>query len=90
LWSKILNSLELSEGNFCVLGSESNNSFFFFSNNTNNNKINDDDADISPLLAKADDPKMAEDPGVLEVVKQLDKACTEAGFFYVVIVCCIY
>ncbi|KAH1202589.1 putative 2-oxoglutarate-dependent dioxygenase [Glycine max] len=39
--------------------------------------------DISPLLAKADDPKMAEDPGVLEVVKQLDKACTEAGFFYV-------
>ncbi|KAL9326916.1 hypothetical protein ACSQ67_007561 [Phaseolus vulgaris] len=39
--------------------------------------------DISPLLAKADDPKMAEDPGVLEVVRQLDKACTEAGFFYV-------
>ncbi|KOM32353.1 hypothetical protein LR48_Vigan01g190900 [Vigna angularis] len=26
---------------------------------------------------------MAEDPGVLEVVRQLDKACTEAGFFYV-------
>ncbi|KAK7263176.1 hypothetical protein RJT34_30761 [Clitoria ternatea] len=39
--------------------------------------------DISPLLAKADDPKMAEDAGVLEVVRQLDKACTEAGFFYV-------
>ncbi|RDX71257.1 putative 2-oxoglutarate-dependent dioxygenase [Mucuna pruriens] len=39
--------------------------------------------DISPLLAKADDPKMAEDPGVLEVATQLDKACTEAGFFYV-------
>lgn len=43
------------------------------------------DADISPLLAKSDDPKMAEDPGVLDVVAQLDKACTEAGFFYVVI-----
>jgi len=28
---------------------------------------------------------MAEDPGVLDVVAQLDKACTEAGFFYVVI-----
>jgi len=42
------------------------------------------DADISPLLAKSDDPKMAEDPGVLDVVAQLDKACTEAGFFYVV------
>ncbi|XP_027346324.1 probable 2-oxoglutarate-dependent dioxygenase At3g50210 isoform X2 [Abrus precatorius] len=39
--------------------------------------------DISSLLAKADDPKMAENPGVLEVVRQLDKACTEAGFFYV-------
>ncbi|KAJ1421148.1 Oxoglutarate/iron-dependent dioxygenase [Sesbania bispinosa] len=42
--------------------------------------------DISPLLAKSDDPKMAEDPAVLEVVQQLDKACTEAGFFYVVTV----
>lgn len=42
------------------------------------------DADISPLVAKSDDPKMAEDPGVLDVVTQLDKACTEAGFFYVV------
>ena len=41
--------------------------------------------DISPLLAKCDDPKMAEDPGVCEVVKQLDRACTEAGFFYVVL-----
>ncbi|KAL2333508.1 hypothetical protein Fmac_014721 [Flemingia macrophylla] len=39
--------------------------------------------DISSLVSKADDPKMAEDPGVLEVVRQLDKACTEAGFFYV-------
>ncbi|CAI8611151.1 unnamed protein product [Vicia faba] len=39
--------------------------------------------DISPLLAKSDDPKMAQDPGVLEVVAQLDKACSEAGFFYV-------
>uniref|UniRef100_A0A2P2JHS7 Putative 2-oxoglutarate-dependent dioxygenase At3g49630 n=1 Tax=Rhizophora mucronata TaxID=61149 RepID=A0A2P2JHS7_RHIMU len=39
--------------------------------------------DISPLLAKCGDPKMAEDPGVCEVVKQLDQACREAGFFYV-------
>ncbi|OVA15883.1 Isopenicillin N synthase [Macleaya cordata] len=39
--------------------------------------------DISPLLSKYDDPKMAEDPDVSEVVKQLDKACKEAGFFYV-------
>ncbi|KAG5028821.1 1-aminocyclopropane-1-carboxylate oxidase [Glycine soja] len=26
---------------------------------------------------------MGEDPGVLEVVRQLDKACSEAGFLYV-------
>lgn len=39
--------------------------------------------DISPLVAKADDAKMAEDAGVCEVVRQLDKACREAGFFYV-------
>ncbi|KAF5463755.1 hypothetical protein F2P56_013896 [Juglans regia] len=39
--------------------------------------------DISPLLAKYDDPKMADDPGVYEVVRQLDQACREAGFFYV-------
>ncbi|XP_059455959.1 probable 2-oxoglutarate-dependent dioxygenase At3g50210 [Corylus avellana] len=39
--------------------------------------------DISPLLARCDDPKMAEDPGVYEVVRQLDQACREAGFFYV-------
>ncbi|XP_021301218.1 probable 2-oxoglutarate-dependent dioxygenase At3g50210 isoform X2 [Herrania umbratica] len=38
--------------------------------------------DIAPLLAKWDDPKMAQDPGVCEVVKQLDQACREAGFFY--------
>ncbi|XP_054823809.1 probable 2-oxoglutarate-dependent dioxygenase At3g50210 isoform X2 [Prosopis cineraria] len=39
--------------------------------------------DISSLLAKSDDPKMAEDPAVSEVVRQLDQACREAGFFYV-------
>ncbi|KAI4314990.1 hypothetical protein L6164_027844 [Bauhinia variegata] len=39
--------------------------------------------DISPLLGKSDDPKMAEDPGVADVVRLLDKACREAGFFYV-------
>lgn len=41
-------------------------------------------ADISPLLAKSDDPRMGEDPGVAEVVRQLDQACRVAGFFYVV------
>lgn len=39
--------------------------------------------DISPLLAKFDDPKMAEDEGVLKIVEELDEACKEAGFFYV-------
>jgi hypothetical protein len=29
---------------------------------------------------------MADDPVVLDVVTQLDKACIEAGFFYVVII----
>ena len=43
-------------------------------------------ADVSPLLAKCDDPKMGEDPSVCRVVKQiLDQACSEVGFFYVVI-----
>lgn len=39
--------------------------------------------DVSALLAKFDDPNMAEDLGVSEVVTQLDQACREAGFFYV-------
>lgn len=39
--------------------------------------------DVAPLLEKIDDPKMAEDPNVAEVVRQLDKACRETGFFYV-------
>ncbi|XP_052876514.1 probable 2-oxoglutarate-dependent dioxygenase At3g50210 isoform X4 [Gossypium arboreum] len=38
--------------------------------------------DVAPLFAKCDDPKMVQDPGVREVVKQLDQACREAGFFY--------
>lgn len=42
-------------------------------------------ADVGPLLEGCEDPKMAEDAGVLEVVRQLDKACKEVGFFYVVI-----
>ncbi|GAU15746.1 hypothetical protein TSUD_235610 [Trifolium subterraneum] len=36
-------------------------------------------ADISPLLPKLDDREMVKDPGVLDVVTKLDKACTEAG-----------
>ncbi|KAM7264596.1 hypothetical protein ACFE04_002279 [Oxalis oulophora] len=39
--------------------------------------------DISPMLAKIDDPNAEEDSGVCEVVKQLDQACREAGFFYI-------
>ncbi|XP_039130713.1 probable 2-oxoglutarate-dependent dioxygenase At3g50210 [Dioscorea cayenensis subsp. rotundata] len=39
--------------------------------------------DIGPLVDKADDPKMAEDKQVLEVVRLLDEACKMAGFFYV-------
>ncbi|KAJ4964383.1 hypothetical protein NE237_024322 [Protea cynaroides] len=39
--------------------------------------------DVSPLLAKCSDPLMDEDQGVSEVVEQLDRACKEAGFFYV-------
>lgn len=38
--------------------------------------------DVSPLIAKSDDPNMAEDAGVRQVVELLDKACREAGFFY--------
>lgn len=39
--------------------------------------------DISPFLAKCDDPNTVEDEGVSSVVRQLDQACREAGFFYV-------
>ncbi|KAL5987252.1 hypothetical protein ACLOJK_038414 [Asimina triloba] len=46
--------------------------------------------DISPLLEKYNDPKMGEDRGVLEVVGMLDKACTETGFFYVVLAHSVY
>ncbi|KAL5714012.1 hypothetical protein ACHQM5_016030 [Ranunculus cassubicifolius] len=39
--------------------------------------------DISRFLVKCNDPDMATDEGVSQVVKQLDQACKEAGFFYV-------
>ncbi|XP_027151646.1 probable 2-oxoglutarate-dependent dioxygenase At3g50210 [Coffea eugenioides] len=39
--------------------------------------------DVSPLLEKWDDPIMAQDKGVADVVRQLGQACKEAGFFYV-------
>ncbi|KAI4381640.1 hypothetical protein MLD38_007697 [Melastoma candidum] len=39
--------------------------------------------DVSQLLAKCDDLKMGEDPAVAQVVRSLDQACWEAGFFYV-------
>ncbi|XP_023763150.1 probable 2-oxoglutarate-dependent dioxygenase At3g50210 isoform X2 [Lactuca sativa] len=39
--------------------------------------------DISPLVAKCDDPNVAQDKDVAEVVRLLDQACREAGFFYV-------
>jgi isopenicillin N synthase-like dioxygenase len=41
-------------------------------------------SDISPLVTKIDDPKLATSDDVLDVVRQLDGACKEAGFFYVV------
>ncbi|KAJ4816365.1 2-oxoglutarate (2OG) and Fe(II)-dependent oxygenase superfamily protein [Rhynchospora pubera] len=39
--------------------------------------------DISPLVTKIDDPKLAASNDVMEVVRQLDEACKGAGFFYV-------
>eukprot|EP01018_Ginkgo_biloba_P006507 Gb_29182 [translate_table: standard] len=39
--------------------------------------------DVGPLIEKSDNPKVAEDPNVAEVARQLDKACRETGFFYV-------
>ncbi|KMZ72204.1 2-oxoglutarate (2OG) and Fe(II)-dependent oxygenase superfamilyprotein [Zostera marina] len=39
--------------------------------------------DIAPLLAKCDDPNIADDKDLLEVVAVLDQACREVGFFYV-------
>ncbi|KAJ0230427.1 2-oxoglutarate-dependent dioxygenase [Hirschfeldia incana] len=39
--------------------------------------------DISPLLVKCDDPSMKGDAGVAEVVRKLDRACRDVGFFYV-------
>ncbi|GJW91045.1 probable 2-oxoglutarate-dependent dioxygenase [Tanacetum coccineum] len=42
--------------------------------------------DISPLVAKCDDPNVAEDKDVAEVVRFLDQACKEAGFFYVILI----
>ncbi|KAL6603200.1 hypothetical protein ACP70R_043561 [Stipagrostis hirtigluma subsp. patula] len=39
--------------------------------------------DISPLVEKIDDQNRANDKDLLEVVRRLDDACKEAGFFYV-------
>ncbi|CAM0909565.1 unnamed protein product [Alopecurus aequalis] len=39
--------------------------------------------DVSPLVEKIDDPGMASDGDLLHVVRMLDDACKEAGFFYV-------
>jgi isopenicillin N synthase-like dioxygenase len=39
--------------------------------------------DVGPLVGKIDDPNMANDADLLEVVQMLDDACKEAGFFYV-------
>lgn len=44
-------------------------------------------ADIGSLVEKIDDPNMANDADLLEVVRLLDNACKEAGFFYVVSTC---
>jgi hypothetical protein len=42
-------------------------------------------SDIGPLVEKIDDPSMVNDRDLLGVVRMLDDACKEAGFFYVVI-----
>jgi isopenicillin N synthase-like dioxygenase len=39
--------------------------------------------DIGPLVEKIDDPSMVNDRDLLGVVRMLDDACKEAGFFYV-------
>ncbi|KAG9439854.1 hypothetical protein H6P81_020019 [Aristolochia fimbriata] len=39
--------------------------------------------DVRALLDRFHDPKMAEDKGVIEVVRMLHQACRETGFFYV-------
>ncbi|KAL8473049.1 hypothetical protein ACS0TY_030043 [Phlomoides rotata] len=39
--------------------------------------------DITSLVEKWNHPNMAQHEGVAEVVRQLDRACREAGFFYV-------
>ncbi|TVU51152.1 hypothetical protein EJB05_02560, partial [Eragrostis curvula] len=40
-------------------------------------------SDIGPLVEKIDDPDMANDKNLLEVVQMLNYACKEVGFFYV-------
>ncbi|KXG19251.1 hypothetical protein SORBI_3010G029700 [Sorghum bicolor] len=39
--------------------------------------------DIAPLVERIDDPNMANDKDLLQVVQMLDGACKNAGFFYV-------
>ncbi|CAN4079704.1 unnamed protein product [Withania somnifera] len=39
--------------------------------------------DVSPLLDKWDHLNIAQDEDVAQIVRQLDQACREAGFFYV-------
>lgn len=40
--------------------------------------------DISPLVEKIDDPALSDDEGVAKVVRLLDHACKEIGFFYAI------
>lgn len=40
--------------------------------------------DIAPLVERIDDPNMANDKDLLQVVQMLDGACKNVGFFYVV------
>ncbi|EPS74426.1 2-oxoglutarate-dependent dioxygenase, partial [Genlisea aurea] len=39
--------------------------------------------DISALVERCDDPNMEKDEGVIDVVRNLDRACRRSGFFYV-------
>ena len=44
----------------------------------------DIDPDIEPLVRRKGDVGMPDDPEVMDVVRQIDQACREIGFFYVV------
>ena len=44
----------------------------------------DIDPDVEALVRRKGDVDMPDDPEVMDVVRQIDQACREIGFFYVV------